>query len=316
MAVWLAHDSYDHDPRPNTISVTSLIKSVRAIVLSQRVDPNAVANPDVMDFYASRRGTAIHDSIEYVWRNHYAETMLSLGYPQRVIDKVEINPEIPTAGSLPIYLEQRNEKKIGNWVVVGKFDKVMEGMVEDYKSTGVYTYIKGSKVKSETKQLSMYRMLNPDKITQDQGLVHYIFGDWKKFESFKKGYPPNAIMTVPRTLMSIADTEKMVRDKLNAVDKHQNTPEAELPLCTPEELGQGDPSYKYYSNPATAAAGGQATKVFTTSINEAELHRAKQGKGVVKTVYGDPFECRYCAARDVCSQYASMLRSGVAKPLE
>jgi hypothetical protein len=38
MAVFLATDNYDYDPRPNCISATGLLKPPRQVVLSKRVD--------------------------------------------------------------------------------------------------------------------------------------------------------------------------------------------------------------------------------------------------------------------------------------
>ena len=42
----------------------------------------------------SRKGTAYHDSIEGSWLNqNYVKSMQKLGYPQKVIDKIVVNPE-------------------------------------------------------------------------------------------------------------------------------------------------------------------------------------------------------------------------------
>ena len=37
MAVWLAHDEYDHNDDPNHISVTGLIKPTKQLILAGRV---------------------------------------------------------------------------------------------------------------------------------------------------------------------------------------------------------------------------------------------------------------------------------------
>ena len=156
MAVFLANDSYDYDDRTNVISVTSLMKSVRQIVLGSRIKPSD--NPiDISSLLASRLGTAIHDAIESAWVNNYKNSLAALGYPQKVIDRVQINPEPSelTNGSLPVYLEKRSEKQIGKWIVSGKFDMIFNGMVQDVKSTGTFTFTNKSNDLKYILQLSL-----------------------------------------------------------------------------------------------------------------------------------------------------------------
>ena len=66
IAVWLATD--DYSKREGSISVTTLMKPVRQIVLSARA-AQVGRDMDVSVFTASRMGTAIHDSIEKAWLN-------------------------------------------------------------------------------------------------------------------------------------------------------------------------------------------------------------------------------------------------------
>ncbi len=108
LAVFLASDNYDHSEDQNTISATALLKPLRQIILSSRV-PTGDSVVDLIQMMPSRMGTAIHDSIEQAWKVNYKVAMKTLGYPDKVIEKVMINPhpDYLEDGVIPIYLEQR-----------------------------------------------------------------------------------------------------------------------------------------------------------------------------------------------------------------
>ena len=63
LAIWAINDSYDYVNDPNYFSVTTLLKPIRQIVLSRRVNTEELSK-DVEDFLATAMGTSIHDSIE------------------------------------------------------------------------------------------------------------------------------------------------------------------------------------------------------------------------------------------------------------
>ena len=64
IAVFLAFRDYDSDPRPNSISVTTLLKSVRQIVLTSRLPPEGKPT-DIMGLVPSALGSAVHSRIEH-----------------------------------------------------------------------------------------------------------------------------------------------------------------------------------------------------------------------------------------------------------
>ncbi len=66
IAVWLAHDEYDHNPDPNTISITSLLRPIKQTLLAKRV-PDAQAIPDVAAQLSNRIGSAVHKAVETAW---------------------------------------------------------------------------------------------------------------------------------------------------------------------------------------------------------------------------------------------------------
>jgi hypothetical protein len=302
LAVWLLHDEYDYVSEPNYISATSLMKPLRQIILPRRVAPE-LRQVDVSDFIARALGHSLHDSIEKAWKTGYQRSLALMGYPENVIKKVKINPEPSELqpGDIPIYLEQRATKKVGKWTVGGKFDMVAEGIVHDNKSTSAYTWVYGGRDDEHKLQGSLYRWLNPDKITEDFIRINYIFTDWQKAQARQNpNYPQKRVESKDIELSTPEEIQRWVEWKLQLIEKYWNSPEKDIPNCTDEELWMSDPAFKYYADPSKTS--GRSTKNFD-SLAEANSHMAsKGGKGIVLTVPGMPKRCDYCDAFAACTQ--------------
>ena len=120
-SIWLANDSYDYITEDNYISATQLLKPTRQIILSMRSD----ADIDIRDRLAVSTGTAIHDSVEKAWMEHYDANMRALGYNEDFISKIKINPETLELGDIPVYIEKRAVKELDGFKIGGKFDFVL-----------------------------------------------------------------------------------------------------------------------------------------------------------------------------------------------
>jgi hypothetical protein len=304
LAVWILHDEYDYVNEENYISATRLMRPLRQLVLPNRIPEPQRRLPDVEDFIPSALGKSLHDSIEKAWVKGYAKILKSLGYTDDLISHVRINPEEPEEGTIPIYLEQRSTRQVtvnGRvYTVGGKFDMVMEGIVQDNKSTTAYTWLYGGKDDDYRLQGSIYRWLNPDKITEDFIRINFIFTDWKKADARSNpNYPQRRVMHKDIPLLSLDETDAWIRAKLTQVQKYMKAPQEQIPECTDEELWRSDPKFKYYSDPAKV--GGKSTKNFDT-LAEANAHLAEKAKGIVITVPGEVKRCGYCDAYDICQQ--------------
>lgn len=309
LAVFLATDHYDHDDDPHTISATSLIKPVRQLILAGRVPANE-AIIDLENLVLSRLGTAIHDGIERAWKQNYTGALTALGYPPKVIERVKINPEPHELDEnvIPIYLEQRLKKQVGKWTVTGKFDFIGEGRVEDFKSTSVYTAIHSTNDDKYVLQGSIYRWLDPQKITRDEMAIQWIFTDWSKAKALADPkYPPKRTQQKIFPLKPIGETERFVRQKLAQLEQYWDAPEDEIPPCSDEDLWRSEPVWKYYKNPDKRS---RSTKNYATR-QEAFLRRAEDGNvGVVVEQPGQVTACKYCAAFPVCSQKDQLVAAG------
>lgn len=309
LAVYLATDSYDYAQDPNTISATSLLKPLKQLILSARV-PQELSLTEVAALVQSRMGQSIHDGIERSWLNGYREAMAALGYPQRIIDRVLVNPEPHQLfdGCFPVYLEKRSSRQIAGRTVTGKFDFLAEGRLEDFKSTGVYTWMNNTKDEHYRQQGSIYRWLNPEIVTQDHMTIQFLFTDWSASQARSDPkYPQARTLQKHYQLMSLAETEHFIVSKLRLLDLYWDAPESAIPPCSDEELWRSEPVWKYYRK---ADATGKSTKNFDNK-QEAYLRKAQDGNtGKVVEFPGKAKACRYCSAFPVCQQAQALQAAG------
>jgi len=318
LALWLSTDLYDHVDDPMHISTTTLMKSVRQIILSRRVSGTSKeALEDISSKVASAMGTAYHTSIENAWLNNSKEGLKDLGYPEDVIRSIRINPTEEELNQynkdgleiLPIYLEVRTEKKVGNWTVSGCFDMCMNGRVMDYKSTGTYSYTSKCNDKKYILQASIYRWLNPDKITNDSFSILFIFTNWNPLEARKPEYPQSKLLEYKLPLISYSDTEEYVNNKLKDLETFHNIAEPDLPECSQEDLWATGPTvYKYYKDPNKTS---RSTKNFTTFFEANERFLKDGSIGLINEVKPKAKACNYCSAQLMCSQYSKLQSAGL-----
>jgi len=309
IAIWLMHDEYEHDYRPNVLSATSIIKPIRELVLA--ASSNNVTEEvtvDISSLIASKIGTSIHNNIEYAWKNSDVKKALkALNHSNKLIDNITINPKEVKEGDFPIYFENRVEKEIDGFIISGKYDFIENGTLTDFKSTKVYTWISGSNTEQYQIQGSIYRWLNPDKITNDIFYINYIFTDWSKKEAIKdSNYPQERVLSKAYTLMSIEDTEEYLRNKLNSIKHYLKYPE-ELPECTKEQLWQDDTVYKYYKK----SDASRATKVSKNYYEVYDKYIQDGSIGNIITFPGKVRKCTFCTASNHCEQRNQLFQEGL-----
>lgn len=309
LAVWLLHDNYDYINDPNYISATSLLRPIKQIILAKKVLLED-KEMDVSERISASMGNALHDSLEKAWTNveGRSNALRLLGYPSHVIDNLVVNPSdeylVNNSNALPVWIEKRSFREVAGYRVGGKLDLVIDGTLFDFKSTSVFTYLKSRKDEDYQLQESIYRWLNPKLITNEVAYINFIFTDWQKFMiRTVPDYPTVKLAEIPIKLLSEAETEQFVVNKLNQIVQHWNDPEEKLPPCTDKDLWRGDPEYKYYSDPEKAKdPTARSSKNFGTDKAGADAHCAEKGKGVVKTIPGQVKACAYCPAYTACKQ--------------
>ena len=312
-AVWLAHDDYDYNPEPYSISASTLLKSVRKIILGNRVDPANNALADISDFTDSRIGQTVHSGIEHAWKDPVirGKSLESLGYPAHINELIVINPPTGTdlTDKIPVYIEQRASRKVGKWTVSGKTDFIFDGVVTDIKSTKVFKYINRSSDEEYQLQTSIYGWLNEDKVTADTIDICFIFKDFSKGSIWQKGYPPHNPLAYTLPSMSPQAVQSYVQAKLDLIEKLWDVPDHELPHCVPSELWQKGSTFKYYKNPANKK---RSTANFD-NLQEAQTRFYKDGQvGEVVEVPDKAKACNYCEAKSICQQRVQLIAAGMA----
>ena len=317
LAVFLMYDKYKYDERPNVISATGLIKPIRQTILVKQ-NPTEAKNVDISELVASRMGNAIHKGCETAWTDPdtIKKALKLFGMSEDAANGVKINPPYLKDGETAVYVEQRVEKEVPDvkdasgapFIVSGQYDLVLDGTLNDFKSTSVWAYIFESNVDSYIKQGSIYKWLSPDKITSDYINISYIFTDWSSTRAReKKDYPQFKAITRKYALWSVEETENWIKNRVEALIILWDTPQEGLPECTEEELWATEAKYKHYkdSNSTRATNGGTFT-----SMDDALKFQGQKGGGIIKTIPGEVKHCRYCPIQPICTQSQKYLDDG------
>lgn len=301
LKTWLQSDEYSNGsdlfPDKKLMSTTSLIKPIKQQLLSKQVDN---LTKDISEFVASRRGTAIHDSIEKALRNDI----------NNLINPTEIT--FPETRNI-VYLEKRYFREINNVVISGQVDQIFNGQLCDIKTTSTFTYTSQNKFEDYKLQGSIYRWLNPELITKSTMLIHYVFSDWKaslaekaeqqrlenKFSLDNKEqflYPEASIKTQEIELYSLEETEAYIVKRLNDLEYFESTNVQDM-VCTDKELWIPEPKYQYFTKKSNA----RASKNFDSLI-EANAYLGSKGTGFIVEKKDKPKACHYCNAYSICKQ--------------
>ena len=300
--VWLAADAYEGKNDNTHISATTLLKDSHKIVLENKVEKNYDTSDEaLLSKFASRRGTAIHSSLEYVWKddNLRNKALDALGLNE-LKERIVVNQHKENPNQIEIWLEMRAYKTIDNMTVNGQFDMVMDGQVVDYKNTSVFTYMHGSKIEDYKLQGSIYRWLNPNLITNDKIKIIYIMHDWTSRDAkINSDYPQTPVIAVDYDLYSLDYTENFIKNKIQEI---QN---GGAPECV-ASLKLSDPVWQYFSKPDSK----RAAKNFTNQT-DANHYVMTKGKGFIKMKPRVATGCKYCTARSICTQYQNLLLQGL-----
>lgn len=305
--------NYRYNPQSSNfndpiISASSFTRSTRYIICElisrypdkfPHYDVNIIQDLDLQHKISSTIGSAVHTGIEDSI-NNYERNLELLGYDKKFIDRVCINPTEPSPDKINIYTEKRVFKQVDNFVVSGQFDCVIDGELHDYKTTSTYVYMSGVNVDKFILQGSIYRWLNQDLITSDYIVIDYIFTDWSSRGKFSnKDYPEYKAMSVKYPLLSIYETEKFIKEKLNKVVRYWNTKIEDIPCCSQELTNNGKSVFKFYKT--GFIEGKKSTKNFD-SFSEAMLYKQKNGGiGDIIEVKPKIYPCIYCRDDDIPS---------------
>ena len=296
VAIWLARDLYDKDP--SYISGSELQRSNRQVVLSRRVTQDI----DLSQVLAARLGNAINDAIDAAWKSERLMEYVHLaGY--NPLFEYDVNPVIPDPQKTPVYIQKRYDEPFMGRILSGAPDMILDGRLFDYKSTSVFGFQK--KVPEDYLwQLSTYRYLARDYITDDTATIQFILKDWSKSRAKDPNYPQTPCPTLMVHVGTVDECRIRLEARITELNNLMSAEDVDLPFCTDEELWLDPPRFAYYKNPH-AAPGARATRVFNTMLEATSYQTAQGGVGRIDKRKGEPRACDYCAASTICQQRAS-----------
>lgn len=279
----------------------------------------------------------VWESADFNWK----PLLKQLGHSTKEINRILINPtkkQLKKARkkdkkTSPVYLEQREKMKIGKFITTGKYDNIYEGYLRDLKTTSVYKVVKVlkevlqynahtelllDKQISDHKYLelihedcpntfdfvmqgSIYTLLNKEKITSSYFGLQIVMKDWYSYMAEQEGFPKTSIIDIELRAFAPKATKRWIKRKHDLVSKLKNMNIEDMPFCTPNELWQGAPTYKWFASNTAKRAG----KVFGEDSTAAYkfMRDVKFGKGMVKVILPPVKACNYCEFRESCDQY-------------
>ena len=199
------HDQfYDKDAAKGTISVTTLLRPIQEIVLTQRHDEEIEV--DCTDLLWSVLGSGTHAALEKV------EGFKPIGRLFGELEGIRIS---------------------------GKPDFVANNRICDYKVTSAWTVFYGDRLEEWRLQLSLYRWLyftQAGGTLEETGMIVPILRDWAVREANKNPkYPQAPMIEIEVPLLSLKETEDFCREKLLAIKKAREESDVRLPLCSEKE---------------------------------------------------------------------------------
>jgi len=289
------------------ISVTQLIDSPQIRILKKTHD----IEEDVSDRIWMLFGTAVHYVVEMgEITSREARQLLEAA---EVLVKYEqtkaaewmyefINKTFPEHKNKDILTEVTLSHTINGMMFSGTFDRftISTGLLDDYKTTGVYAYMNAEARKKWDAQLNVYAfLLRENGYEVNAAQITAIFKDFSPSKLFSSGYPKKPIATFPVKLYE----HKLIKEFLTRrVKLHKDAQMGNVAECTSKEMWQTSDTFA-----VTTPTRTRAIKVFPTeALAKAFMlgDGAKYGdKAYVEKRPGERKRCdQYCSVSKVCPQ--------------
>ena len=201
---YLKQDNYDYEEKGNSFSATELLNPTQIVILRRRYWSQIEV--DAIDNLWKLLGTGVHAILE----------------KEKGIEKIE---------RLKVQVEGRE--------VSGRWDRIFNNEITDYKVTSAFTLMYGSRKEEWTLQLSIYRWLYykvKGVLLESKGHIVALLRDWSA-KNVKEGskYPDAPAKELHFNLLTPEETEAFVTEKVKQIIAAEKLHDHELPKCTDEE---------------------------------------------------------------------------------
>ena len=259
-----------HNHKGGDYSASGLRKPARMYWLEKR--HNGELERDVSEMIWAIFGTAVHAVIEKAERpDQLAEEYLSTTIMGRKVS--------------------------------GIADMYDHGVIQDWKTTSVwsYIYLDDEKIKDYESQLNTYAYLYRQAGFEVTGLqIVQLFRDWQKSKAkYDKQYPQVPAAKININLWTEEEQRRYLEERVWYYESHRDTEDFLLPECTEKERWAKPSSWALMKKGRKTAVKLHATE--EEAIDDAET----RGAGYyVEERKGELWKrCEYCNARDFCNQY-------------
>lgn len=268
----IKHNWYSGHKEQRYASVTELLKPTKQFILSKRHYKEIVQ--DASDMIWMLLGSAIH----------------------KVLEASEIDNSIS---------EERLSLDIDGAVITGGFDLYKDGIVSDFKFTGVWNYSSDSRKEEWEKQLNLYAYLLRQHGFEVKALqIIAIFRDWQKSKYLSSPAYPRQVETIAMKLWDDAAVIAFLKERITELRSIDELTDDMIPECSPEERWQGSDHYAVYRKD-----GARALRVFD-KLDEAQAFLTAHKDAPVLSIVTrseQPKRCfDYCPVNQFCHYYRKL----------
>lgn len=262
----------DYEYTDRRYSVTSMLKGYREIILTRRHFDEM--ETDVADSIWLLFGTAVHKILEEAHEadDELKETKIYYTFPNGYT----------LSGQQDLYSESL--KRITDYKT-GNVWKVIIGDWEDYRKQCLYYCL----------------LFRKNGFPCDNADIVMLLKNWSKTDAKNKSNYPESDVYIKHfdfTDKDFEEAEKEILAKFDEIDRMQNIPDEQLPLCTKEERWATDDKFACYKG-----TNKKATRVFDTK-EEAERFVAEGNADRIELREAADKKCiDYCGCCQFCDYW-------------
>lgn len=257
--------------KPYEYRVTTILKGVREILLTERHRDEIVT--DVSEMIWALFGTAAHSILE---------------------NSKEGANQIK---------ENRLREKFGKYTLSGQFDlyDADTETIIDYKTCSVWRVVKQEYDDWERQMLIYGLLLQRAGFGVRRGEIVAIMKDHSKNKAkYEPDYPklPVKKITFEWDFTDFDRIRDFIENKFAQIDRYENTPDDELPVCTPKERWVQDSKW------AVMKKGRKSSLRNLSTYDEAITWKLEHGGDYIEERPGSDRKCEdYCSCCEFCSYY-------------
>jgi hypothetical protein len=209
-----------------------------------------------------------------------------------------------------IELERSVFDRIRDRLITGRFDILYDREdIHDFKTAKAWKLIFDPDLTEWTEQQNIYAyLLHLRGIDVKSINVIVWYKDWSKANALRdKNYPQNEMCEYKLNLWDFDMTEEYLVDRIESMKMNEDTPDDDLPDCTPEErwerhAGGVIVKFAVLKNKHAKRAG----RVLDTMEEAVEWGKGKKGygDGLIEIRYAEPIRClNWCGVNHKCNWY-------------